>query len=509
MIQPQAVIEIGSTGVRLLVAELSEDNKRTILDRSDMPLALGRDVFTSGTISLDTQSQCLHILNRFAEQLAGWGITRQNTTVIATSAVREANNRDPFVDRIKIKTGFTVRVIDGIEENRLMYIAVRECLKGETKRVLQSNSVILEIAGGSTEIMLMEKGRMAGAHALRLGTVIIEQKRLSMMGTMDDARRYIEEFISNTKTIIDSELTLGKVQQFIAVGSDMRLASLFAGKPISPFLWQIKREDFNRFVDEVQEYSLEECIARFKLSYSDAETFQVSLLAYRMFIDLTRVQTILVPETSIREGLLISKSTQPNEELQKEFTQQIAASARILLRKYHGDEAHAEYVKNVCLKLFDALSEEIALDEKARLLLEISAILHDIGMFIRAVDHNVHSQYIILHSEIFGLTRDDTALIGQIVRYHRGHALPQDDSGFKLLPRNLRLTILKLTSLLRIADALDRAHRQRLTNLTFSTTQDTLTIRTQNAQNLALEKLALEEKGDLFENVFGYKIVLV
>jgi exopolyphosphatase/guanosine-5'-triphosphate,3'-diphosphate pyrophosphatase len=180
MIQPQAVIEIGSTGVRLLVAELSEDNKRTILDRSDMPLALGRDVFTSGTISLDTQSQCLHILNRFAEQLAGWGITRQNTTVIATSAVREANNRDPFVDRIKIKTGFTVRVIDGIEENRLMYIAVRECLKGETKRVLQSNSVILEIAGGSTEIMLMEKGRMAGAHALRLGTVIIEQKRLSI-----------------------------------------------------------------------------------------------------------------------------------------------------------------------------------------------------------------------------------------------------------------------------------------------------------------------------------------
>src|SRR5574344_3079269 len=509
MTAPQAVIEIGSTGIRLLVAEITEDNKRNILDRSELPVALGRDVFTKGVISRETLLQCLQILNRFGEQLEGWGITRAETTVIGTSAIREANNRDPVVDRIKVKTGFTVKVIDGIEENRLMYIAVTECLKDESVSMRQSDSIILEIAGGSTEMMLMEKGRMAGAHTMRLGTVIIEQQLRSMMGSLDDARRYIEEFIRNTRGSLNNELNLGKVQQFIAVGSDMRLAAIFAGKPISTYLWEIDRTDFDKFVDEIQHYTIDECIARFKLSYNDAQTLHVSLLAYKLFIKLTSVQKIIVPETSIREGVLISKSVQPNEELQKEFNSQITASATNLLRKYRGDEKHAEYVRMMCLRLYDALQKELGLDAKARMLLETSAILHDCGMFRRAVDHNLHSKYIILHSEIFGLSRDDTSLVAQIVSYHRGTKTPQDDPEFKLLSRADRMTILKLSAILRAADALDRSHQQKIKDFTTSFSTESLTIRVKGHDNIMLEKMAVEEKGDLFENVFGYKIVLV
>jgi exopolyphosphatase/guanosine-5'-triphosphate,3'-diphosphate pyrophosphatase len=506
---PQAVIEIGSTGIRLLVAEITEDKKRTILDRSELPVALGRDVFTTGTISRETLLQCLQILNRFGEQLEGWGITRSETTVIGTSAIREANNRDPVVDRIKVKTGFTVKVIDGIEENRLMYIAVTDCLKDESISVRQSDSIILEIAGGATEMMLMDKGKMAGAHTMRLGTVIIEQQVKNMMGNLDDARRYIEEFIRNTRGSLNNELNLGKVQQFIAVGSDMRLAALFAGKPIATYLWEIDRTDFDKFVDEIQHYTIDECIARFKLSYNDAQTLHVSLLAYKLFIKLTSVQKIIVPETSIREGVLISKSVQPNEELQTEFNSQITASATNLLRKYRGDEKHAEYVRMMSLRLYDAMQNEIGLDSKARTLLEISAILHDVGMFIRAVDHNLHSKYIILHSEIFGLSRDDTSIVAQIVSYHRGGKTPQDDPEFRLLSRADRMTILKLSAILRAADALDRSHQQKIRDFTTSFSAESLTIRVKGHDNLLLEKMAIEEKGDLFENVFGYKIVLV
>lgn len=509
MAAPQAVIEIGSTGIRLLVAEITEDNKRNILDRSELPVTLGRDVFTTGTISRDTLLQSIKILNRFGEQLEGWGITREETTVIGTSAIREANNRDPVVDRIKIKTGFNVKVIDGIEENRLMYIAVTDCLKDESVTMRQSDSIILEIAGSATEMMLMEKGKMVGAHTMRLGTVIIEQQLKNMMGNLSDARRYIDEFIRNTRSSINNELNLIKVKQFIAVGGDMKLAALFCGKPISTYLWKIKREDFDSFVDQVQTYTIDECIARFKLSYNDAQTLHISLLAYKLFIKLTSVQEIYVPETSIREGILISKTFLPNDELQKEFNSQISASASTLLRKYHGDEKHAEYVRTTSLKLYDAMQDELGLEPKARILLEISAILHDCGMFIRAVDHNLHSKYIILHSEIFGLSKDEISLIAQIVSYHRGTKMPQDDPEFKLFSRAYRMTVLKLSAILRVADALDRGHQQKLTNFTLSFSAESLTIRVKGNNNLLLEKMAVEEKGDLFENVFGYKIVLV
>ena len=124
----QAVIEIGSTGIRLLVAEsaLSKKSRKqfTVLDTSENRVSIGHDVFTQGSISRESLLACLHILELYREQITGYGLQPDQVQVIATSAVREAKNRDPFVDRIKVKTGFNVRVIDGIEENRLMYISM-------------------------------------------------------------------------------------------------------------------------------------------------------------------------------------------------------------------------------------------------------------------------------------------------------------------------------------------------------------------------------------------------
>lgn len=509
---PQAVIEIGSTGIRLLVAEpveVQSQKKFNILDRSDQPVNLGRDVFTTRSISRETLLICLHILERYAEQLAAWGISREETIVIATSAVREAENRDPFVDRIKVKTGFIVHVIDGIEENRLMYLAVSECIKEGSVAIRQNDSIFLDISGGATEMMLMEKGRIIGAHSMRLGTVIIEQMIHSMMGNLDDARRFISEFIRNTKNTLNAEINLDKIQQFIVLGNDMKIVSLFVGKPISPFLWEVERGAFENFVDEVQHYTPEECIAKFKMNYNEAQTFQISLVAYKLFIQLTNVTKFIVPDTSIREGILLSRNQLSNPEIQNDFTQQILAGARAILKKYQGDENHAEYVRKTSLEIYDALQKELGFDSHVRVLLEISAILHDVGMFIRAEDHNIHGKYIVNNSEIFGLNRDDKSIVAQIISFHRGSKMPQEDEEFRLLSRSRRMTVLKLSAILRVADALDRTHKQHLYNFNISFAKDSITFRTKGHNNLSLEKLAVSEKGDLFENIFGYKIVLV
>ncbi|MCR5218545.1 HD domain-containing protein [Treponema sp.] len=505
----RAVIEIGSTGIRLLVAEITSDNKRNILDRSEQLVNLGRDVFTTGSISSQTLHSCIRILSRYVEQLNGWGLKPEDAIVIATSAVREADNRDPFLDRIKIKTGFTVKVIDGIEENRLMYIAVAECLKDESPVTQKSDSIILEIAGGATEMMLMENGRMAAAHSLRLGTVIIEQKIHALAGNIDDAKRFIREFILNTRNNLSIEMNLAKVERFIAVGGDMKLAAIFAGKPVSPFMWEIQRKDFNDFVNEVQHYTPEECVARFKLNYNETAIFQISLTAYNLFVQLTNVSSIFVPDISIREGIIISDTNHIDENLQAEFNSQIFASASALLRKYQGDEKHSQFVRDVSLKIYDALQEENGLEAQDRILLEVSAILHDIGMFIQAENHNLHGKYIINNSEIFGLSREEKAIVAFITSFHKGKIQVSENHEFRLLSRSTRMSILKLSAILRLADALDRSHSQKLNNFTIHFAPDSITFRIKGHHNLSLEKLAVEEKCDLFENVFGYKVVLV
>lgn len=500
-----AAIEIGSTAIRLLVAE-ETGGKRNILDRSEKPVSLGRDVFTFGAISRESLLQCLSILNLMKEQLSGYRIGAEETAVIATSAFREAKNRDSVLDRIFVKTGFKVKVVDGIEENRLMFLAVDECMSRAGKFGSGGNSVILEVGGGSTEIMLLEDGKIAGVHSIRLGTVIVEQQ-VRTTGSFMDARRYILEFVNNMRLSLNAELELGKIREFLALGGDMRIAALFAGRAVSAFVWEIGRTEFDNFVDEIQEYSAEEISARFKISYNEARTFHLNLLVFQLFLRLTSAGSILVPETSIREGLLISRCSGRNSV--EEFSSQILASAVNLLRKYHGDERHAECVRSVSVKLFDSLREELGLEGgKSRTLLEVAAILHDVGEFIRASDHNEHSKYIIEHSEIFGLNRDDIEIVSQIALYHRGHKSMTDDRHFSSLPREMRLTILKLTAILKIADSLDRSHTQRIGYFRLSFTNDTMTVLTDGMHNNVLEKIAIAEKSDLFESVFGYKVAL-
>jgi exopolyphosphatase/guanosine-5'-triphosphate,3'-diphosphate pyrophosphatase len=263
------------------------------------------------------------------------------------------------------------------------------------------------------------------------------------------------------------------------------------------------------FLEEIQDYSIDECAGRFKISYSEAENLQVSLLIYSIFIQLTSAETILVPETNIRNGLLLSRISNKNEELQKEFNSQITASAKNLLRKYHGDENHAEYVRIVATQLYDTLKDEIGLEEQAKILLEVAALLHDIGVFIRYDNHNLHSSYIVKNSEIFGLSRKDISIVSEIVKYHKGHIMPQDDDSFQMLPRSDRMMIMKLTSILRIADALDRGHLQKFTDLSIKILPNALEIHTQNSNNLVLEKMALSEKSEMFESTFGYKVILI
>lgn len=511
MTETKAVIEIGSTGIRLLVVELAQADSAAprwkTVDKSEFPIPLGRDVFTTGIISRDTLVSCLHIIYRFQEQLKTWCLEPENIMIIATSALRAAKNRDAVLDRIMVKTGYRVTVVDGIEQNRLMYLGVWNSLKDNRDVLEDHNAIILEVGGGATDIMLMAQGRIAGVHTLRLGTIIIEQ-HLKSMASARDTYRFLEDYIRVVRGSMDQELNFSNITQFVAVGPDAQTLAKNCGKEIGPKLWQIGRQQFSAFTDEVQSYSAEECVLKFKISYNEAKTFAIALMIYKFFLQFTQAEHLLVPNTNIRESLILSVIQQPNQELQGNFFAQIAASAWNLARRYRVDEQHAEAVRLVSLKLFDGLKDELGLAAESRILLEVAAILHDIGMFIGADDHHLHSSYIISNSDIFGLGRDQIDMISQVAYGHRGKTSPRDLPHFARQERESRVTVLKLTALLRIADALDRGHGQKIQDFTIDFHSDTLIIRCAGAHSLALEQRALEEKATVFEAVFGYKVIL-
>jgi exopolyphosphatase/guanosine-5'-triphosphate,3'-diphosphate pyrophosphatase len=503
-----AVIDIGSTAIRLVVAQMDEDGEWQRLDRATQPVSLGRDVFMSGKLGRESMQQAITTLTRFCELLDGWNVPASARRVIATSAIREARNRDMFVDRVAVRTGLRIEVVEGIEENRLTYLAVQHAVSPMKSTFSRTNSMIIEVGGGTTEIMLLRRGTMVAAHSLRVGTVRMEQQARPMWTDVGQVEDYIRENTRVSLELLDSELKLENIKCFVAVGGDARMAARHVGTRTEEHYWTISRKAFIVFLDDLQARSVDEIIRWLSITYNEAEAIVPALTVYRVFLEFTSAEELIVPDVSIREGVLTSFALGGDSAVEQQFSGQVVASAENLARRYHYDEAHSRHVANLALTLFDQLQREHGMDKRARMLLEVAAILHDIGTYIRASGHHKHGMYIVQNSEIFGISSDDLRIIANVVRYHRKAFPSSSHESYIALRREHRNIVLKAAAILRIADALDRGHAQRVTGVRVDVTDGDVVLHCTHRGDITIERHGLADKARMFVDVFGLDVVM-
>lgn len=503
-----AVIDIGSTAIRMVIAQLDSDTEWTRLDRASKPVSLGRDVFMSGSLSRESMHQAISILSGFQELLRGWNVPSDSIRAIATSAIREARNRDTFVDRVSVRTGFKIEIVEGIEENHLTYLAVQHAVSAMKHQFSRANSMIIEVGGGTTEIMMLRRGRMAAAHSLRIGTVRMEHEVRPLRSSSDQIEEFMRENVRVSQELLDSELKLERIRYFVAVGGDARYAAHAVGKKEGEHHWVIDRDKFNAYLDRIQDLTVDQIVREYGLTYNEAEGLVPALTVYRIFLESTAADQLIVPDVSIREGVLMSFALGSDWAVERQFYGQVVASAKNLARRYHYDEDHSSHVSELALELFDQLQAEHAMDKHSRMLLEAAAILHDVGTYIRASGHHKHGQYIIQNSEIFGISRDDLRIISNVVRYHR-KALPSSaHTEYVALNREQRIQVLKLAAILRIADALDRGHAQRVRSVKVEVTEGDVLLHCEYDGDISTERYGFEGKADMFEQVFGLSVII-
>ncbi len=507
MVTIEAVIEIGSTSIRLKVCEVDSSGSWKMVDNGELNVSLGWDVFTTGVISKESYYECKNILSIFKEKLESWGVIPQQVKTIAVSALREAKNIDTFFDRILLKTGFSVEIIDEVEEMRLFYLAGMNVLQIEANEKKLKNSIMLDIGGGSTEVVVLQKGKVATVHSLRLGTIIIDQYIKSINGSSEDTKRYLEEFVKKTGSNFSVGMGLENISQLVVMGSDALVIARKIGSSNGKRLWTINRESFFSFVKEIETLSYDEICAKFQLKYIAARSLPVTLMIYKMFLEITQAEIMLVLDTTIRDGVFISKFD-TDIQFKKNIESQIIASSIGIGRKYNFNENHAKYVSNLSLKIFELLVDEIADSEESRLNLEVACLLHDIGSFISEQDHEMHTFYLISNSNIFGLSKTNLNIIALISKYHKKSQKIEDDRDYAILSRKERMQIVKLSAILRIANAVDRSQTQHIGELDVFLDEKTLSLVVKSFRDINLEKRAVAATSDLFETVFGYNVVL-
>jgi exopolyphosphatase/guanosine-5'-triphosphate,3'-diphosphate pyrophosphatase len=506
-LRPVAVIDIGATAMRLQIAEVNSQGVIRPLESLQRAVPLGKDTFTTGHIEPASIEECVKVLQSFRRVMTEYGVTRPDQVrAVATSAVREAENRDAFLDRIYMATQINVEAIEGAEENRLTYIAVHDVFQ-EDPRLQSGDAVIIEVGGGSTELIFIREGRVNFARTSRLGSLRMRETLETYRAPADRVRAVLEQYILRAVNQLYWSVAVEEVPYLVAISGDAR----FAASRVSP-RWEkekAKRMDVKAFAnvtDRLVPVPVDDLVRKYRIAYQEAETIGPALLAYEHLARAFHVKEIIVARASLRDGLLREMAVRGAWTF--EFAEQAVHAAMLLARKYSVDQEHSLHVADLSVRLFRELQAEHGLEERFELLLRIAALLHEVGAFISDQSHHKHSMYIIQHSELFGLTRADTTLIALVARYHR-RAMPRAyHVEYSTLGREDRLTVSKLAAMLRVADALDRKHTQQLRRVSFSREDGSFVITIHDASDLMLEQLALKEKGNLFEQVFGIKAVL-
>jgi exopolyphosphatase/guanosine-5'-triphosphate,3'-diphosphate pyrophosphatase len=213
-----------------------------------------------------------------------------------------------------------------------------------------------------------------------------------------------------------------------------------------------------------------------------------------------------VPDASLRAGLLLDVTQADSRQGFEDFSRQVLASAAALGDKYRWDVAHARTVAQLSVSVFDQLRSEHGLSDRERVLLEVAALLHDIGNYVNLRGHHKHTWYLLSVSEIFGLSRDDMSIVANVARYHR-RAMPQKSHlPYMALDRDARLTVNKLSAILRLANALDADHLQKVKDVKVLSEDDEWVLEVDGAGDLTMERLASLARADFLTEVFGRRV---
>ncbi len=506
--QTLAVIDIGTTAIRMTIAQKDELMMIKPLESLQHGLSLGRDTFSKGYLSRESIEECVRTLKIFMQKLREYQIIdTQQIRIIATTAVREASNHQIFVDRIFIATGLIVEIVEDIDIARLTYLSAVSYLA--THNFHRNPEVLIaEMSGGTTEILLLKNEDVMLSKSYRLGAVRLREMIDDFRTPVIRQRDLIESDTQRTVFHICQDLCNEGPLTLITLGGDAR----FAAAQIQPD-WdsfspvKISLSSLSKLTDEITSMSVDEIVSKYHLSYSDAETVGPVLLFYIHLARALNSKSITVTSISTRSGILMEMTQ--HGELRKRFTNQIINSALVIGRKFHFDEGHARHVEMLSISLFNELKDDHRLEPWYELHLRVAALLHDIGSFISIRSHHKHSMYLIENSDLFGLSKKDLHIIALIARYHRRSSPKPEHLEYSTLDKESRLTVIKLAALLRIADALDRSKSQRIREINCNRSENTFLITLPNIDDISLEQLSLQNKGTLFEEVYGMRVVLL
>ncbi len=500
-----ATIDIGSNSIKLLVARLDPedpDHYDEVLREKEM-VRLAQETLTTGVLSEEAMADGVDCVKRYAALARAAGASR--ITAVATCAVREAENGADLIRRVRRETGVRPAVISGEEEARLTMRAVRLDLPASCDPLL-----VVDIGGGSTEIAVASGEQIRLSESLDLGAVrlterFVKSDPLSARDT-ERLRRAIRGRLKKLRKPVRRTRFRTAVGTSGTVLALAQIARALRGRtPPGAGHLSVGRRDLERAVKILLKTTVKEKARLHGLEPERRDIITAGGVLLLEVMEALGIETLLVSERSLRDSLVLETPAGPRGGEERDARR---ASVERLARRSGATDGHAARVRDLAVRLFDSTHSLHQLTPLEREWLEHAAILHDVGLSISYQRHHHHSYYLIVHGGMKGFSRDEVEVIAQVARYHRKAPPSERHQPFRRLDPWKKPVVEKLAAILRLADGLDRTHRGHVSGIRLEVRRRKVVVTAEARRPADLEAWAAREKSDLFEKVFGRRIVV-
>lgn len=501
-----AAIDVGSYELGMKIFEISAKNGLREVDHIRHRIDLGTDTYANGKISNERVDELCRVLRDYREIMKSYRV--DGYKAYGTSAIREMDNKMIVLDQIAQRTGITIESISNSEQRFLDYKSIAS--KGDVfNRIIEKGTAIVDIGGGSIQISLFDKDTLMATQNLRLGVLRLQEQLNKLNVRPEQNETMLDEIISSQISVFKKLYLKDRAIENIIVVDDY--ISAVVGRNVAGLEdSSIEAAAMDSFLESIQAKTVQEVAHILDIPEENVPLLLISGILLNRITKMMDAKLIWAPGVTLCDGIAYEYGEKSG--ILKpihDFEQDIIACAQNISKRYMGSRRRGETLEQIALTIYDSMKKVHGLGRRERLLLRIATLLHDCGKYISLVNLGECSYNIIMSTEIIGLSHVEREIVANVVKYNH-----LEFDYYELIGHNGAvsskdyLTIAKLTAILRVANGLDRSHKQKFKNVKTSLKDEKLIITVNSSMDITLEKGLLARRAHFFEEVFSVRPVI-
>ncbi len=502
-----AAIDVGSYELAMKIFEISKKNGIREIDHIRHRIDLGADTFSTGKISYDNMDELCRVLREFTGIMETYQVNGYKA--YGTSAFRETTNKVIVLDQIKQRTGLDISIISNSEQRFLDYKAIAS--KGEAfNKIIEEGAAIVDIGGGSIQISLFEKDTLVTTQNMRLGVLILRDRLERLQPRSTQINDLLGEMIDNQLALFKKLYLKEREIRHIIVVDDY-ISQILQKRMLGTFApGYADEEAFRQFMEQADGRTDVQIAEYLGISRENVGLMHISAVITYHIMQICGAKMMWAPGVTLCDGIAYEYAERLKLiPVTHDFGQDIIACAKNISKRYMGSRRRSDTLEAIALTIYDSMKKIHGMGKRERLLLQIATRLHDCGKYISLTNVGECSYSIIMATEIIGLSHTEREIVANVVRYnHMEFAYYEEISKSRNIDRSVYLVIAKLTAILRVANALDRSHKQKFKNIKAVLKEQELLLSVDSATDITLEKGLFHHRADFFEEVYSVRPVI-